>query len=305
MVRFVLLRVFSSAIVIFGVVSVIFVLARMIGDPVTLMMQPGMTQAEIAELRSGLGLDKSLLDQYTTFVVGAFQGDFGVSPWQTRPAFALVVERIPATLLLTASALVFSLVIALLIGTLAAVYKDSWIDRVSMAFALFGQSIPNFWLGLMLILVFSTQLHWLPSAGYGSVQHLIMPTLALGLFSLARLTRLVRSEMNEALSQDYIRTARSKGLPETIILVRHALGNIAIPLVTVVAVDFGMLMGGAVVTETVFAWPGIGRLMIQAIGQRDFPILQAGAFVIATIVVLTSLIADLAYAALNPKIRYA
>jgi peptide/nickel transport system permease protein len=170
---------------------------------------------------------------------------------------------------------------------------------------LFGQSIPNFWLALMLILVLSTQLHLLPSAGIGSALHLVLPTIALGVFSLARLTRLVRSELLDVLSQDYVRTARSKGLPPWLILLRHCLGNIAISLVTVVAVDFGVLMGGAVVTETIFAWPGMGRLMIQAIGHRDFPVLQAGAFVVAGLVVLASLTADLLYAVLNPKIRYA
>jgi peptide/nickel transport system permease protein len=168
-----------------------------------------------------------------------------------------------------------------------------------------GQAMPNFWLALMLVLLLSTTLRWLPPAGYGHIENLIMPTLSLGLFTMSRLARLVQSELEAALRQDYVRTARAKGLSEPVVLLRHALANVAIPLVTVLAVDFGLLMGGAVVTESVFAWPGVGRLLIQAIGQRDFPILQAGAFVIATIVVMTSLLADLAYAVLDPKIRHA
>lgn len=305
MLRYLTIRIFSSTIVICGVVSIIFVLARLVGDPVLLMVEPGTTQEDMAEMRAALGLDRPVLEQYAGFMVGAFQGDFGDSVRQSTSAFGLVMDRLPATLVLTASALGFALVVALLLGILSALYRGSMIDRLANALALFGQSIPNFWLAMMLILFLSNSLRLLPSAGYGTVQHLIMPTLALGLFSLARLTRLVRSELLETLSQDYVRTARAKGVGPAAIVVRHALGNVAIPMITVLAVDFGALMGGAVVTETVFAWPGVGRLMIQAIGQRDFPVIQAGAFVIATLVVVTSLVTDLAYALVNPKIRYA
>jgi ABC-type dipeptide/oligopeptide/nickel transport system permease component len=177
-------------------------------------------------------------------------------------------------------------------------------DRVAGAISVLGQAMPNFWLALMLVLLFSATLRWLPPAGFGRVENLIMPTLSLGFFTLSRLTLLIRSELETALREDYIRTARAKGLGEMAVL-GHALINVTIPLVTVLAVDFGLMMGGAVVTESVFAWPGVGRLMIQAIGERDFPILQAAAFVIATIMVLTSLIADLAYTLLDPKIRHA
>ncbi len=305
MTAFLLRRALGSLVVIFGVVTVIFVLARLIGDPVALMAQPGMTQADIAALRHALHLDAPVAEQYVLFVAAAARGDFGRSLWQSQPALGLVLEVLPATLLLTASALGVALVAALVLGAVAALNEGRWTDRAIMGFVLFGQSIPNFWLALMLILVVSTWLHALPSAGYGGIEHLVLPALALGVFSLARLTRLVRSELLDVLEQDYIRTARSKGLAPWVILLRHCLGNIAISLVTVVAVDFGMLMGGAVVTETIFAWPGMGRLMIQAIGHRDFPVLQAGAFVVAGLVVLVSLAADLLYALINPKIRYA
>lgn len=297
-------RLLSSALVVAGVVVVVFVLARVVGDPVALMIQPGLGEEEIAELRRSLGTDQPIWRQFLVFVANVARGDFGVSPWQGEPALGLVLERIPATLLLTLAAMTLALVIAVVAGALSALRRGSAIDRGAMSLVLLGQSMPNFWLGLMLILLFSTTLRWLPSAGYGTAAHFVLPTLTLAFFFMARLTRLVRSELLEVMSQDYIRTARSKGLSEWLIFRRHALRNIAVPLVTVLAVDFGALVGGAVVTETVFAWPGVGRLMIQAIGQRDFPIIQAGAFVLALGVVLANLLADLAYAWLDPKVRF-
>ncbi len=304
MLRFIARRLLTATIVVFGVVTVIFVLARLIGDPVTLMIQPGMTADDVAALRAELGLDRPLLVQYLEFVGRALTGDFGISPWQYQPALGLVLERLPWTLLLTASALSFALIVALIVGSVSALYRGSLIDRGAMFLVLLGQSIPNFWLGLMLVLIFATQLRLLPAAGAGSWQHLILPTITLGLFSLARLTRLVRSELLNVISQDYIRTARAKGLRSSIIFGRHALRNVAIPVITVLAVDFGLLMGGAIVTETIFAWPGVGRLLIQAIGQRDFAVLQAGVFVIALLVVAANLIADLLYAWFDPRVRY-
>jgi peptide/nickel transport system permease protein len=305
LIRFVLRRVATACIAVLGVVTIIFVLARLVGDPVALMMQPGMTHADVDALRHGLGLDQPILQQYFHFVVGALRGDFGTSPWQSQPAFGLVMDRLPATLQLTVAALGFATLSAVALGTMAAARPGSWIDRLCDLIVMTGQSMPNFWLALMLVLLLSTTLRWLPPAGYGHIENLVMPTLSLSLFTLSRLTRLVQSELETVLHQDYIRTARAKGLSEPVVLLRHALANVAIPLVTVLAVDFGLLMGGAVVTESVFAWPGVGRLLIQAIGQRDFPILQAGAFVIATIVVTTTLLADLAYAVLDPKTRNA
>lgn len=304
MLRFLIRRLATAAVVVFGVVTVIFVLARLLGDPVAVMIQPGMTAADVVELRRSLGLDRPLWDQYVSFLVNALRGDFGVSPWQNQPALGLVLQRLPATLLLTAAAVVFALVVALIVGSLSAMYRGTLVDRIGMLVVLLGQSIPNFWLGLMLVLIFATQLRWLPTAGNTSWAHLILPMITLGFFSLARLTRLVRSELLTVMARDYVRTAHAKGLPRSLIFRRHALPNIAIPVITVLAVDFGLLMGGAVVTETIFAWPGVGRLMIQAIGQRDFPVLQAGVFVIALLVVLVNLIADLAYAWFDPQVRY-
>lgn len=304
MYRLILIRLATSALVVVGVVIVVFILARLVGDPVALMIQPGMTESEIADLRKALGTDLPVAQQFVSFVTNVVRGDFGISPWQSEPALGLVIERLPATLLLAFAAMSVAIVIALVVGALSALKRGSLVDHAAMSLVLLGQSVPNFWLGLMLILLFSTTLGWLPSAGYGEWQHLVLPTITLSFFFLARLTRLVRSELLEVMSQDYIRTARSKGLPERLVLGRHALRNIAIPLVTVIAVDFGALVGGAVVTETIFAWPGVGRLMIQAIGQRDFPIIQAGAFVLALGVVIANLLADVAYAFLDPKVRF-
>ena len=304
MINFISRRMLSAVVVIVGVVTVIFVISRMVGDPISLMIQPGMTEADIDALRRYWQLDKPILEQFGIFLGSAFSGDFGNSIWQSVPALGLVFQALPATLLLTTSALVFAVIGALILGSIGALYQRSLFDRAVGTFTLIGQSVPSFWLALMLILVFANHLRIFPTGGYGSLRHLIMPTLALGLFPLARLTRLVRAGLIEVLAQDYIRTARSKGLTEGVILVRHCLRNIAISLVTVIAVDFGLLMGGAVITETIFAWPGIGRLMIQAIDRRDYPVMQAGAFVIATSVVLSNLVADLTYAFINPKVRY-
>ncbi len=294
----------TSCLVVFGVVTAIFVLVRLTGDPVALMTQPGMSVQDIQELRRYWGLDRPIHEQYFAFLADVAKGEFGISPWQLQPALGLVLGRLPATFLLTGAAMAFALVVALIVGTLAALRRNTLVDRVGMGFVLLGQSVPSFWLGLMLILLFAVNLGWLPSAGYGTPQHLILPMVSLGLFTLARLTRLVRSELLEVFAQDYIRTARSKGLSEWVLLRRHALPNIVIPIITVMALDFGILMGGAVITETIFAWPGVGRLMIQAIEQRDFPILQAGVFIVAVLVVTANFLADLAYAWIDPRIRY-
>lgn len=290
---------------IFGVVTVIFFSARLAGDPVLLMVEPGATVQEIEEMRQIFGLDRPLHEQFARFVGGAVTGDFGDSLRQRQPAFEIAAARLPATLLLVGAAIVFAVVGALVLGITAALFQGGWIDRIATALSVLGQAIPNFWLGLMLILVLSTTLRLLPSAGMGSVWHLVLPMVTLASFPMAQLTKLVRNELLLTLNADYIRGARAKGVGEVAIVVRHALGNIALPLITVIAVDFGSMMGGAVVTETVFAWPGTGRLMIQAIGARDFPIIQASAFIIAGIVVVTTLLADLAYALVNPKVRYA
>ncbi len=301
---FVAQRALTSIVVVFGVVTVIFILARLTGDPISLMIQPGMSDTDVAELRAYMGLDGTILEQYFVFLKNALQGDFGRSPWQLAPAMGLVLERLPATLLLTVCGLALTLLIGLGVGAVSALNRGKLPDRLAMGFVLLGQSIPGFWLGLMLILILAVELRLLPAAGYGTPLHLVMPAVTLGLFSVARLTRLVRSELLDVMSREYITTARSKGLSERAVTMRHGIRNIVVPVVTLVALDFSALIGGAVIVETIFAWPGLGRLMFQAIGQRDFPIIQSGVFVIALMVVAINLAADLIYAWFDPRIRY-
>jgi peptide/nickel transport system permease protein len=251
-----------------------------------------------------MGLDRPLPEQFIRFIAGAVRGDFGESlRYRGQPALKQVIQRFPATLTLAAVTLAWSLPVALILGTIAAVRHNSIIDNLAMVTALLGQSLPSFWLGLILILIFAEQWNILPSSGYGGPQYVLLPALTLGAFFTARNTRLVRSGMREVLEQDYIRTARAKGLGERIVLVRHALKNMAIPVVTIVGLDIGQLLGGAVVTETVFAWPGIGRLAIDSILNRDFPVLEADVFFIAVAFVGINLVIDILYTWLDPRVR--
>jgi peptide/nickel transport system permease protein len=252
-----------------------------------------------------MGFDQPVHIQYLRWLGRAVRGDFGTSLRYSKPVFPLILERMPATLELALSAQVFALALALPMGVLAAVRRNSIYDGITMLGALIGQSMPGFWLGLMLILVFGVVLRVLPISGRAGPRHLILPAITLGTFFLARDTRLIRSSMLEVLGQDYITAARSKGLRERAILWRHALKNGLIPLVTVVGMDFGALLAGTVVTETVFAWPGVGRLIYMAIHQRDFPLIQAAVFVIALIFVFINLLVDLSYTYLDPRIRLA
>jgi ABC-type dipeptide/oligopeptide/nickel transport system permease component len=252
-----------------------------------------------------MGFDQPVHIQYLRWLGRAVRGDFGTSLRYTKPVLALILERMPATLELALSAQVFALTLALPMGVLAAAHRNSIYDRMTMLGTLIGQSMPRFWLGLMLMLIFGVALRILPVSGRAGPKHLILPTLTLGSFFLARDTRLIRSSMLEVLGQDYVTTARSKGLREGTILWRHAIKNVLIPLVTVVGMDFGTLLSGTVVIETVFAWPGVGRLIYMAIHQRDFPLIQAAVFVIAVIIVSINLLVDLSYTYLDPRIRLA
>lgn len=310
-VGFAVRRVMSSLVVIVAIPIVVFFLARLTGDPVPLIVAgaPTMTDEQVTALRQALGFYGPLHEQFATFLTRAIVGDFGTSIWQGRPAFELVFDRLPATALLAGAAFAFSLAVGLPVGALAARWHRRGFDRAVMLLALVGQSVPNFWLGLMLILVFAVGLGWLPTSGFGETwqsrpAHMVLPAVTLGLFGVARLARLTRSALLEVLGQDYIRTARGKGLRESVVFQRHALRNGLIPIVTILALDLGALLSGAVVTETIFAWPGAGRLMFQAIEQRDFPVIQAGVVVIAVIYTILNLSADLLYAAIDPRIRY-
>jgi peptide/nickel transport system permease protein len=301
--QYILRRLFLSIFVVAGVTVIVFMVIRLSGDPTSLMISPTASADDVAELRAQMGFDRPVIVQFWDFLTGAVRGDFGDSLRYREPAFGLVVERLPATVQLTVASLLIAVIVALPAGIVSAVKRNTVWDRVAMFLALFGQSMPVFWFGILLILIVSVQLQWLPSSGAGDIRHLILPALTLGLYSTARITRLVRSEMLETISQDFVRTARAKGLGERIVLYRHALRNALIPVVTVIGIEAGGMLGGAVITETVFAWPGIGQLAVRSIFNRDYPTIQAIVFVIACLFVLINLVVDVLYAFLDPRVK--
>lgn len=300
-------RLLQTFLVIFGVSIVSFGMMFLTGDPTELMLGAGvdfMTQDQIEEYRQAMGFDRPWIVQYADFASGAIRGDFGDSMRHHRPAFSVVLERMPATVQLALFALIISVVFAIPLGVISATRPNSWYDYISMTGALIGQSIPSFWLGILLMLFFGVYLKWLPISGRGTWQHLVLPGVTLAAFSLARNTRLTRSSLLEVMQQDYMRTARAKGLRENRIVYFHGLRNALIPLVTMVGLQVGFLLGGSVIIETIFAWPGIGRLIIQSIYNKDFPVVQAGVTLLATIFVLVNLFVDLLYGWLDPRVKY-
>lgn len=304
MLGYILKRLWHTAYVIVGISMISFFFIHLSGDPVMLMLPGDASDHEIEELREQLGFNDPLHVQYARFAVNAVQGDFGDSLYYHVPVMELIVERLPASLELAFSAMIFALVLAIPLGILSAVKRGSMLDMGSMFGALIGISMPHFWLGIMMMLLFSIHLGWLPTSGRGSFAHLIMPSISLGLSLMAMFARLTRSVMLEILSLDYIRTARAKGLKEQVIIYKHALKNALIPLVTVAGMQFGFLIGGTVIIETVFAWPGLGRLVIQAIFGRDYPLVQGIVFVFSIIFVGINLLVDILYVYLDPQISY-
>jgi ABC-type dipeptide/oligopeptide/nickel transport system permease component len=296
-------RLAQSLVVLLGISVVAFAILHLTGDPTLLMLPPDASAEEIARFRRAMGFDDPLPVQYWRFLRGALRGDFGNSLRHDEPALGLVWERMPATLELTVVALGLALVLAIPTGIVSAVFRNTAIDYVATVVALVGQAMPTFWLGIMLILAFSVGLRLLPASGRGGWTNLILPAVTLGLFTTARIMRLTRSGMLEVLGQDYVRTARGKGVGEPGVVWRHALKNAGIPLVTIVGLELGTLLGGAVITETVFAWPGVGRLSVQAIYNRDYPLVQASVCVLASIFVLVNLLVDVLYTYLDPRIR--
>ena len=285
-----------------GVSVIAFALTHLSGDPAALLLPPSATLEDIAVFRHAQGLDRPLPIQYLDFLGHAVRGDFCASIRQGRPALELVLDRLPATLELSAAALVLALVIAVPLGIAAAVRRGSAIDQSSLLLSLLGQSFPVFWLGIILIILFAEDLNWLPASGRGDLKHLVLPAITLSLYTIAIVTRLLRSSLIDVLSGDFIRTARGKGLGERAVLVGHALKNAALPVVTVVGLQAGTLLGGAVVTEEVFAYPGMGRLALQAIANRDFPVVQAFVVVMAVLITAINLGVDLLYARLDPRV---
>jgi peptide/nickel transport system permease protein len=303
MTTYLVRRLLQSLLVLFGVSFVVFVILYLTGDPALVLLPPDATIEDVERFREAMGFNDPVLVQYGRFLLGALRGDFGLSVRHGEPAFALVVERLPATFELTGAALVVALCLAIPAGIVAAVRRHTMLDHISTIAALFGQSMPTFWLGIMLILVFSVRFHLLPSSGRGTLEHLILPAITLGLFTTARIMRLTRSGMLDVLNQDYIRTARAKGVAGLPVVWKHALKNAAIPIVTIVGIELGTLLGGAVITETIFAWPGVGRLSVQAIYNRDYPVVQAAVFLLASTFVLVNLLVDVVYTYLDPRIR--
>lgn len=297
-------RAVHSIFILIGVSLVTFLLVHMTGDPVTLFLPLDASPEAVRAMRTALGFDRPLYQQYASFLQGAVSGDFGTSLRHREGALNLVLGRLPATMQLTFVAMGVAVVVAVPLGVVAATHKDSAASLAASLLGLLGQSMPTFWLGIMMILLFSVSLRWLPASGRGSLVHLIMPALAIGTYSMAMVMRLMRSTMIEVLSLDFVRTARAKGLSEQVVVYKHGLRNALIPVVTVVGLQFGTLLGGAVITETVFAWPGLGRFLIQGLNNRDMPVVQAAVFVMALMIVSVNLLTDMVYSYLDPTVRF-
>jgi peptide/nickel transport system permease protein len=304
MARYLLARVLQGLVTLLAVSVVVFVLSRLSGDPLTLIMDPMSTKEDMARELARLGLDRSYPEQYAIFLANALQGDFGQSVFFKRSAFEVFLEKLPATLELGGTAMAVSLLIAIPVGVLSAVHQGGWFDRIARLVALTGQSAPVFWIGLVLILLFSVTLGWLPTAGRGSWRNLVLPAITLGWYGNAFLMRITRSAMLDVLGTEYVKLARLEGLAERRVIWKHAFKNAATSIVTTLGLMSISLVTGAVVTETVFAWPGVGRLTVDAIFQRDFPVVQAAVVLIAVMVVAVNLAVDVVYAWIDPRVRF-
>lgn len=304
MLKFILKRLLQMILVLFLVATLVFVILRAIGDPAKLLISPDSTFADLERMERVLGLDKPLYRQYLDYMWDLLHLDFGNSFYYERPVIELIAERVPATLQLGVSALLVAFPLSLLVGIVAAVKRGTWIDNVLTSITIAGRSIPTFWLGLVLILFFSVQLHWLPASGYGTGKEMILPLITMAAGMGASNARLTRSAMLDVMRQDYMTTARAKGVAERRVILAHGLRNALLVIVTMLALQVGFMLSGSVVVETVFAWPGVGRLMITAITDYDFPLVQACAIIMAFMFVLVNFIADICYMLIDPRIRY-
>jgi peptide/nickel transport system permease protein len=302
-VIYLLQRLVQGVLVLLGVTTIVFALTFVAGDPASTLAPLDTTPEELALFRHNMGLDRPVPVQYADFVSRAIQGDFGTSYRHREPAMGVVLERLPATLRLAGAAVLYALLVSLPLGILAAMNHDRWVDTLARLLAFVGQSVPTFLLGMVLILLFAVGLHWLPSSGGDGWQSLLMPAISVGAFSAAVLARLLRSSLLEVLGQDYVRTAYAKGLGPRAVLLGHALKNAALPFVTMLGLQVGFLLSGAVVAETIFAYPGMGRLAVEAISTKDVPVIQSFVIVAAVIVITASIVVDLVYTRLDPRIR--
>ena len=303
--HFVLKRLFRGALTVWFVVSAVFLAARLAGDPVDFLLPDSATQQQRAELRQRMGLDRSLGTQYLRYMGGVLRADFGDSFRERRPVTSAFVERLPATLKLATAALVLAVVLGGVAGTVAALNRNGPVDRLIMSLTFVGQALPNFVLGIMLILVFSLFLQWLPSGGHSDWRSFIMPVFTLGASSASSIARLMRSGMLDVLGQDFIRTAKAKGVRQTGIVAKHALRNAGLAVLTVLGMQAGVMIAGSVIVETVFAWPGVGRLIVTAVTFGDFPVLQFAIVLVSASVVLANTVTDALYSVLDPRVRIA
>jgi len=295
-------RLLQSVIVIFGVIVITFVISRVLGDPVALLLPPEATPEQRAYLTKDLGLDRPLYVQLAVYVSKVVRGDFGMSFRHQEPAMKLLLDRVPATIYLSLVATFISICIAIPLGIISALKRGTIFDQIGMSLALLGQSIPAFWAGIMMILLFAVTLGWFPPSGYGGLSHVILPAFTLALFFAAATARLTRSSVLDVLDMDYVRYARLKGVPEFVVVMRHVLRNSFITILNIVALQLGLLLGGAVITEFIFSWPGIGRLSLDAIYNRDYPVIQATVVVAASFFVVINLLVDIIYSATDPRV---
>ena len=304
MTRYLIRRLLLTIPVLLGVATLVFALIHFIpGDPAQAMLGEGASPEDVAQLRARLGLDRPLLVQYGTFLKGAVQGDLGVSLRNDQPVTRQILERMPATAELALAAMFVAVLIAVPLGIAAAVWRGTWIDHAAMTLSLVGISIPNFWLGPLMAIVFAVELGWLPVGGSGTLAHLVLPSVTLGAALAAILARMTRASLLEELQEPYVLAARAKGVSRARAVLHHAFRNSLIPIVTILGLQFGVVLTGAVITETIFAWPGIGRLLIQSISFRDYPTVQGCVLLIAITYVGVNLLTDLTYGFLDPRIR--
>jgi peptide/nickel transport system permease protein len=298
-------RLLLSLLTYWAVASLVFGLLYLTGDPVSVLLAgTPASRIDVAQLRSELGLDRPLAVQYGRFLAGAVQGDLGRSMRTGQPAMRVVLQRVAFTAELAAAAMIIALVLGVPLGVLSAMFRGSLLDRVVTLLAMVGQSMPIFWVGLLMILVFAVGLQWLPAGGAAGIRYIVLPAATLALYPLARITRLVRSSLVDVLNQDYVLAARARGVSEVVVIARHALKNASLPVITVAALQFGQMLGGAVITETIFGWPGIGHYTVIAIQQRDFPVVQAAVLLSSGVFIVLNLAVDLLYGYLDPRIRY-
>lgn len=304
MIQFIAKRLLLLIPTLIGVMLIVFFLTYSIGNPALLLVPAEATAEDIARVEQALGLDKPLTVQFVNYLGRIVKGDFSTSFYSNQPALGLVMQRLPATIQLSLAAIAIAILLGVPAGMLGALWRGRAADMALSFGVLFGMSIPNFWLGLVLIIFFGLQLAWLPISGSGTFRHLILPAITLATGALATIARLIRNDMLDVLNSDYIRTASAKGVSRMAVFMRHALKNALAPAVTVLGLQLGALLGGAIVTESVFAWPGVGRLILQSIERRDYPVVQAATFVLAVIFIVTNLVIDIICAKLDPRIAY-